>query len=69
MTAPTTKKPRAKSRKPWVMPTHKLCFPITVDADEGGESTITVIVLRPFSVIEHRKALGVVWSVFMAWFL
>ncbi len=60
MTAPTTKKPRAKSRKPWVMPTHKLCFPITVDADEGGEATITEIVLRPFSVIEHRKALATV---------
>lgn len=61
MTAPSTaKKPRAKRRKPWAMPVYPLCFPITIEEEDGSTSTISEITLRPFTVIEHRKALATV---------
>lgn len=53
-------KPRAKRRKPWVMPPYTLRFPIKVEDDDGVTSTITEIKLRPFTVLEHRKALATV---------
>lgn len=45
---------KSRARKPWVMPTHTLSFPITT---EDGDK-ITEIPLRAFSVAEHRKALA-----------